>query len=252
MFTSERHEIIKEMLIEQGKVSVKDLSEKFSLSEDAIRKDLRKMEQEGILKRVYGGAILKEAKYIRNVDERKDVNADAKKEIAQKAYDLIEAGDTIFLDISTTNIYLAKLLFNGKKNCFIVSNMIEILQILAGNAQLTIIGTGGTVNKELNGFVGTMTMDVVKNYHFDKAFLGTLGISKAFDKFTTFDMDDGFVKKMVIEHSEETYVMMDHTKFYQQGSYHYASLQEATCIITDSQLDASIQRKLKTQKIQYC
>lgn len=249
MFTSERHEQILHKLQIEGKVKVKELSEMFNVSEDCIRKDLKQLEAAGHLKRAYGGAIAVDDRLIRDVFARKDKDADVKKEIAKKAYDLIETGETIFLDISTTNIYLAQLLATGKKSCIIVSNMIEILQILAKNPLLNVIGTGGNVNMELNGFVGAMTLSIIKQHYFDRCFIGTLGVDETFTHLTTFDLDDGLVKAAAINNSKTKYVVMDAHKFSSYGNFKFIKLSEIDLIISDSKIESKVKKKLKANKI---
>lgn len=251
MFTSERHAQILEQLNNEGKVKVKELSELFDVSEDCIRKDLKQLEHAGKLKREYGGAIAIKDDLIRDVFARKDKDAPIKKEIAKKAYACIEDGETIFLDVSTTNIYLAQLLAQGKKTCIVISNMIEILQILAKNPLLTVIGTGGNVNLELNGFVGAPALSVLEKHLFDRAFVGTLGIDATFTYLTTFDYDDGLIKECVIKNSKQTFVVMDASKFHCAGNFKFAKLSDIDVVISDSHLDAKWRKKLKESKINY-
>lgn len=249
MFASERHQAIIEQLNSEGKVTVKELSARFQVSEDCIRKDLKQLELQGACKRAYGGAILIKEDLIRDVFKRKDHFSTEKKEIAQKAYDIIENGETIFLDISTTNIYLANLLASGNKSCIIISNMIDILQTLAKNPLLSVIGTGGNVNLELNGFVGAATIDIVSRHNFDRCFIGTLGISGDDLSLTTFDLEDGLVKASVIEHSRNKYVVMDAHKFHETGNYRFCSCDSLSAIITNDAIDAKWLKKLKKHNI---
>ena len=251
MFTSERHEKILQKLASEGKVKVKELSTLFAVSEDCIRKDLKQLEHTGKLKREYGGAIALEDLFIRDVFARKDKDASIKKEIAQKAYDCIQNGETIFLDVSTTNIYLAQLLAKGNKAIIVVSNMIEILQTLAKNPLLRVIGTGGNVNLELNGFVGAPTLSILKKHIFDRSFIGTLGVDASFTYLTTFDYDDGLIKECVIHNSKQNFVMMDSGKFHNAGNFKFAKLSAIDVIISDSKLDQKMKKKLKENKINY-
>lgn len=118
MFTEERQSAIEKCLRENGKVKVKELSEIFQVTEDCIRKDLKTLENAGKLKRTYGGAILSQDYPLkRDVVDRRQFNLDKKRTIAAKAFKLIKNNETIFLDISTTNIELAKLLGHVKYAC---------------------------------------------------------------------------------------------------------------------------------------
>ena len=105
MFVEERQSAIMEELHANGKVKVKELSERFSVSEDLIRKDLSALEAKGLLKKAYGGAVLIRENIHRKIAaQRKDVNQEEKRGIAKAAVDLIQEGDVVFLDISTVNI----------------------------------------------------------------------------------------------------------------------------------------------------
>lgn len=131
MFTEERLSEIEKRLRSRGKVKVKELSEYFQVTEDCIRKDLKILENAGKLKRTYGGAILSQDYPLeRDVIDRRNYHLENKKIIARKAFQLIRDGETIFLDISTTNIELARLLAESGKRVEAVSNMIDIVQIL--------------------------------------------------------------------------------------------------------------------------
>ena len=111
MFTEERREAVIRKLNLEGKVRVRELSEEFQVTEDCIRKDLKALENAGRLKRTYGGAILSQDYPLeRDVVDRRKVNVEKKAVIAAKAVELIRENETIFLDISTTNIRIAELL----------------------------------------------------------------------------------------------------------------------------------------------
>ena len=98
MFVEERQSAIMEELHANGKVKVKELSERFSVSEDLIRKDLSALEAKGLLKKAYGGAVLIRENIHRKIAaQRKDVNQEEKRGIAKAAVDLIQEGDVVFL-----------------------------------------------------------------------------------------------------------------------------------------------------------
>ena len=124
MFTEERLEQILNILDKNGRVKVKDLSELFNVSESMIRKDLKKLESEGVLQRTYGGAILNR-KFSSNIpiDSRMKVNLDTKELIAEKAFKLIDEGDVVFLESSSINFFLAKLIANSTKKITLITNI---------------------------------------------------------------------------------------------------------------------------------
>lgn len=234
MFITERHEKIQERLNAEGRVTVKELSRFFSVSEDCIRKDLKVLEKEGKLKRTYGGAVHStDYPLMRDVIDRHDVNQEKKDLVAEKAMRIIRENETIFLDISTTNIRLAKLLVQWGKHIVVVSNMIDILQILSGSKEITAIGTGGTMVRTVNGFLGAETIEFIKRYSFDRAFIGTCGLDFTDSTITTLGAEDGLTKRAILNSSRHNYLVMENDKFYFNDSYKFARFDEIDEIITN-------------------
>lgn len=251
MFAEERHAEIESILLTEGKVKVKELSSLFSVTEDCIRKDLKVLENKGKLRRTYGGAILSKSYPLdREVVDRKMYHMEQKERIARKAMEFIEENETIFLDISTTNILLARLLAKSKKKILVVSNMIDILQILVKNPLITVIGTGGTMHSKVNGFMGALTIETLNSYSFDKAFIGTCGIDIRDSTFTTFGAEDGLTKKAIINNSRHKFIMIENEKFYFNESYKYANFDDITGVFTDKKPEKSIDEILKSSDIQ--
>lgn len=241
MYTEERLDAITRALQEKGKVRVKELSEQFHVTEDCIRKDLKALENAGKLKRTYGGAILSQDYPLeRDVVDRKNYHVDKKRVIARKAFELIKEGETVFLDISTTNMELAKLLASQSKRVVAVSNMIDILQILAKNPRITAIGTGGTMYQGVNGFMGIAAIEVIRQYSFDRVFIGSCGIDMVDGTITTLGAEDGLTKKAAIQNGRHKYVVMEREKFYFNESYKFAHLDDVSGIVTDEYPDKSI------------
>ncbi|WFR55997.1 DeoR/GlpR family DNA-binding transcription regulator [Anaerocolumna sp. AGMB13025] len=250
MFTEERLDAILQILKQDGKVRVKNLSEQFQVTEDCIRKDLKVLENSGKLKRTYGGAILSQDYPLeRDVIDRRTYNEDKKLIIAKKAAELIKDHETIFLDISTTNIKLAEILVENRKQLVVVSNMIDILQTLARSSTITAIGTGGTMYRTVNGFMGAATIEVIKQYSFDRAFIGSCGVDMVDQSITTLGVEDGLTKKAALLSSRHKYVVMERDKFYFNDSYKFAHFDDINGIITDESPDQSTQNVLDSAGI---
>lgn len=235
MFIEERHSEILNILNAEGKVIVNDLSKKFNVTKDCIRKDLKTLENKNLLKRTYGGAVsIRKSAHYKKIDARKDFNVESKSAIAKKCFDLIEDGETIFLDISTTNIILAKLLSKSNKKLTIVTNMIDIISIISNETNnIKVISPGGIICKDLNGFTGSMTIENISNYRFSKAFIGSCGVNILDRSVTTFDFEDGNTKKAIIKNSKLVYLVMENRKFYFDGSFKFATLNNINAIITE-------------------
>ena len=246
MFAEERLDSIINILENEGKIKVKDLSIKFNVTEDCIRKDLKTLESKGLLKRTYGGAVqVRGTAEVKDVVTRKDINISTKSLIAEKAFKLINHRETIFLDISTTNILLAKLLASSDKQITVVTNMLDILNVLSTPSNIRVIATGGILNRNLDGFTGAPTIEAISKYKFDKSFIGSCGIDVFDESITTFDIDDGITKKAILESSKKSFVVMESSKFHIDGNYKFACLGDIDSIITDADPKEEISSILK-------
>ena len=242
MFLEERQEIILQMLATEGKVKVRELSEKFKVTEDCIRKDLGSLEKQGRLKRTYGGAVrLRENSHMVEVSKHRHTDVEAKQRIAQAAVRLIHERDMVFLDISTSNLAIAELLVKSGRDITVATNMIDILVILARNPKIRVIFAGGKINKSRDGFWGGMTLDFISRLKPDVAFVGAVGVDVKENSVSTYDIDDGINKAAIIRHSKKAYVVAEARKLSTDGNYNYTTLDTLSGLITDSMPSKEIQ-----------
>ncbi|NTW72726.1 MAG: DeoR/GlpR transcriptional regulator [Eubacteriaceae bacterium] len=251
MFAQERLDNIYQMISLHGKVFVKDLSEKFGVSEDAIRKDLKILEKQGIIQRTYGGAMLKKQLVsFSAVNERTTENAlPAKKKIAEKAFSLLKPQETVLLDISSINMLLAEMIRDSRLEITVISNSIDILYILSKSKSTTLISPGGMYFHEAGGFVGSETIDSIKKYNVQKAFIGSCGIDLDTGTLTTFNVEDGNTKREFIRCGRDVYLVMENRKFFYEGIYKFADLTDINTIITEEPPAKNIAAHLKKLKV---
>ena len=176
MLAIERKNQILEKLHQEGKVVVSDLSRLYQVTEETIRRDLEKLENEGLAKKTYGGAILNQSL---NTDVpytvRKRTNVDAKKYIAELIGSLINDGDYIALDASSTALFVVKNIIH-KKNITLITNSIEILLELAEKSNWNILSTGGALKEGSLSLVGYSAERMVSEFHVDLAVCSCKGI----------------------------------------------------------------------------
>lgn len=247
MFVKERLDIILKLLNENGKIEVNELSRQFNVSKDLIRKDLQKLEDQGLLERTYGGAVPKRtiAKNL-SVWSRLSSNIEEKKKIAKKAVTLINPNETIFLDITSINYFLADEILKKDISITVITNMIDVMHLLYHSNNIKLIGIGGTLNKELDGFVGSVSIDQIKKYKSDKAFLGVVGIDTISGSLTTFDSEDGLTKEAIINSAKKRYLITEKQKTFQDGNFIYSNIDEFDGIISDDMpkdIKSSIKKK---------
>lgn len=247
MFVKERQRLILEDLRKNGQVRVKDLSQQFQVSEDLIRKDLAALQQQGYLQKIYGGGVYRQENTHHMLStQRKLMHVDAKEKIVEKAYELIRVGMFVFLDISSFSVYLAQYLVQHEINITVVTNMVEVVNILAPT-EIKVICVGGEFDYGHDGFVGTLTNQFLEKFRFDLAFLGCVGIDVFSQSIMTYMANDGATKANVIQRSKQSYLLCEYDKFFQLGNYTYAMIDEFTGLISDRPLPVEMQEEvLKT------
>lgn len=233
MFLAERHQKILEILEQEGRVAVPSLAEQFDVTEDCIRKDLKQLSAEGKCRRVYGGATKVEVPTAREVSGRMAQGSAEKLAIAEKALKLIKPGQTVFLDIATTNLHLARLIARDNIACTVVSPMVDVLAAVAASTCVRGICPGGTMHPELNGFVGPLAVEGLERFRFELAFIGTWGLDPETREAFTLDPDDGIVKAKAIERAANSYLVSETRKVGTYGTYRYARFGDFDAIVCD-------------------
>lgn len=215
---AERRQKILEVLKLQRSVTCTELCRQFDVSLGTVRNDLELLEGSGCLKRTYGGAVLldqQEEKTVR-FGEREVINAGIKDSIGIKAAELMENGETIFIDASTTSLFLANHL-KGKKNLTVITNAERVVMALSGEEGIRVICTGGVLRKSNLSYVGEMAEHLVRtNFYADKAFFSCYGISQQFGIFDAVESEAN-VKKAMFASAKKAILLCDSSKFEKVG-----------------------------------
>lgn len=246
MFVEERQDKIIDLLHKNGRVRVKDLSQLFQVTEDLIRKDLTSLEEKGLLKRTYGGAVLVKTNIRReSAGQRKDINIKEKQLIAKKAKAVIVNNNVVFLDISTVNIEVAYVLAREQMPCTVVTNMVEIMQILAKAPHIKLFFVGGELDYGQDGFVGDLANEIIKMFKFDVAFMGVVAIDVFDNAVYTYMPNDGITKQHVLSNSKLSFLLCEQDKFNQNANFKYAKVNDCDAVITGNQFDDKVAKQLK-------
>lgn len=226
MFGEERKTKILEQMKIQNSVSVLELSQLFNVSESTIRRDLKELEDENLIRRTHGGAIaLESVNFEPTFIEKEDKYREEKEQIAKKAVEFIEEGDTILLDSGTTIYHLVKELKRFNK-LTVVTNSIIFAQELQDVKGIEVIITGGILRKETLALVGPFTEQILSSLKVDKAFIGTNGID-IHEGITTPNIVEAATKKQMIKSAKEVILLADHTKI---GKVAFAKVAKVTDI----------------------
>lgn len=245
---SDRRRMIVELVQESGSKTVAELCSLFDVSEMTIRRDLRDLDREGVIRRVHGGAVSSLGRsYEPPYTIRSTRNAEIKRAIGRKAAELIVDGDSIALDVGTTTLEIAQAL-QGKHNLTIITASLSIANEIVSNLSLTsevrLILTGGIVRSGELSMIGNIAAQTYADFHVDKAFIGVGGISEE-DGLTEYNLEDAIVKKPMIQNAQQRIVVADSTKIGRTTFTSFAPLSMVDTLITDSQIPAEALSKFE-------
>lgn len=234
-----RHEKIMEVLLTHKEVTVAELSDQLGVTGKTIREDLAKLEEQGLLMRVHGGAILAQSDQYGILPSREPLakHGEEKKEIARKALLHIQDGDIIALDGGSTTLEIARRLDN--RPLTVVTNDVYIISELAAKDQIRLVVPGGY--RVRNMLAGPESATYIRQLNIQKAFVSATGIHPEHG-LSIYTGDLIAFKRAVIETSREVIAVMNHQKFGQTALRTFARLDEVTRIIADQGLTPATAR----------
>ncbi len=235
-----------QLLHEMQSVKTADLIARFGVSFETVRRDLEYLEQEGFLKRVHGGATLPAADYQKElpftVREMKRIQE--KRELAQVAIRFVEEGQSLFLDVSTTNTEFAKGLMTRFDRLTILTNSFQIASLLMAKPQFTIVFIGGVVRNSERCVVGDFAEAFVSQFHADLFFMSVSGISLK-EGLTDYGISEIQLKKKMLERAQKVIVLADSSKFNAVSLTPVCGLDKVDRIVTDSGVDRAVLERYK-------
>lgn len=191
---------------------VRELSEKLKVTPETIRKDLTILEGEGKLIKTHGGAFIRDGvKNDIDVRIRETIYLAAKEKIGLKCSELIEDGDTVILDASTTSLQIAKNIVN-KNKVTVLTNSLKVAGELSNYSNIKLVLLGGTLDRSSLSFVGNNTEEMLEKYFVDKAFVSCRGISMEHG-ITDSNEFQAIIRKLMFKKGQKKYLVIDMTKF---------------------------------------
>ncbi|WEK54678.1 MAG: DeoR/GlpR family DNA-binding transcription regulator [Candidatus Cohnella colombiensis] len=235
--SEERKRVILDQLKVEGQVKVPDLSVRFTVSEETVRRDLMLLEKEGLAKRVYGGAVsVKPTSFEPPYLQRQKVKMDEKARIGRTAAKLIESGDTIAIDVGTTTLELAKAIA-GQERLTILTNSLAVAYHLmeslnSGRFSGKIIVIGGELNPEQQSLSGTISEHTMSQFRIDKAFISIGGLSLK-RGISDYDLNETSMSRRMVEAAFQTIVLADKSKFDKEAFVEIVPLRQVHTIVSD-------------------
>jgi DeoR family glycerol-3-phosphate regulon repressor len=181
---------------------------------------------------------------------RQDKNTEVKQRIAAKALSLINEGDTVFLDISTTNAELARLIVASNLKITVVTNMVAVMIQFCVSCPATLVFIGGSLSPVMDGFIGAETIAGIRRFRFDTAFMGVVGVDLYRNRVETYLLDDGLTKEAAMDSSKKKYLLMDPQKFSNEAPVKFAELEEFAGLITSDPLPEAMTDTLKKHGVE--
>lgn len=249
MFGVERRSLIMTILNEKRSASVNEIAAQFGVVEETIRRDLKELEAQGLLIRTHGGAVLSEDSSLEApLEIREGINIAGKDSIALQAAALISDGDTIILDASTSSLFVAKHI-KDKKGLTVITNAVKVILELAGCDNITVVSMGGVLRRSSLSCVGRAAENLLDNYHAGKLFFSCKGFSIN-RGLTDSNEQESDLRRKMIESSDKSIFLCDHTKFDMVGYVATAKLEDIDLMITDSDLPPEWASKMRESGVE--
>jgi DeoR/GlpR family transcriptional regulator of sugar metabolism len=244
MLSEERHQIILNILENQGSVLVTDLVSQFDVSEMTIRRDLDVLERKGLLRRVHGGAVSDRGRsYEPPFLSRSTTHQEEKERIGKMAAELVRSGDSITLDVGTTTLEVARHLAE-KQNLTIITPCFQIAALLCENPSIRLILTGGILRHSELSMVGHLAERVFDEFYVDKLFLAAAGVDFE-GGLTEYNLEDTLVKQAMIRTAKQVILVTDASKFNRVAFTAIAPINVIDTVVTDRSVPPSIVSRLK-------
>ncbi len=251
MLASERKLKIIELLEQKHSVTVSELTALFPVSLETVRRDLEALEKDGLLKRVYGGAVsVKKMKNYERLSSRSSENIKEKQLLAQTAASLIHSGDIIMIDGGTTAISLAEYISGRFKELTVITHSLAVFRILSRQPDYKLILTGGQFFSDEEAFFGHLAVDTLRQLHADKCFLMPsavslhMGISDFMEEFIP-------LQRQMLLSADKVFVLADSSKIGTDAMMKIAPLDPSYTYITDAGLPEDIRDIYRQHGIEF-
>ena len=232
MLAIERRREILARLNANGKVIVTELAKEFDVTEETIRRDLDRLDKEGLASKTYGGAVTKRnAALDLPYNVREIANVEEKKMISEKVSELISDGDRLMLDSSSTALYIVKKL-KDKKGLTIITNSVKILIELADKNDWTVLSTGGVLKNGAMSLNGSSAEKMIGSYYVDAEICSCKGLDTELG-ITDSNEKDTLIKQAMFASAEKKILALDSEKFDKKSFVKVCSVNKIDIIVTD-------------------
>lgn len=242
MLAKERYQRILNQLNKTGAVTTTELTESLQVSVETVRRDLLHLEKLGQLQRVHGGAVSMSAMLpYEELPHRMESNPSGKAELCATAAQLVEEGDTIFIDSGSTAVFFAQALLQRSVRITIVTHSMDVFDILSGKDGFQVVLCGGFYDSHEKAFHGQLTIDMLKRVHVCKAFLCPSAVS-----ITSGVWDYSYaliqIQQQALTLCDKVIILADSGKFEKNAMLKLCDITASHTFVTDSALPSHIKQ----------
>lgn len=246
MMQDERLKAIHQHMRDNGRIRIEQICEMFQVSRDSARRDLVKLEEARLIVRVHGGAILPSSGAATKPYEERIQNLEAKQRIGRAAARLIQDGETLFVDASTTVQAAVEAI--SAQDITTVTNSIDVAAAL-GKSQIGQVHLlGGEYNTWHRNVTGPQTIAMIREFRVQTLLLGACAITS--DGLSSPLVEEAYVKREMAARADRVVVLADRSKFQQSFLHHVCSLESIDVLVTDAEPPAMVQELLMKHGIE--
>jgi DeoR/GlpR family transcriptional regulator of sugar metabolism len=240
MLVAERRNAIKDLILKNGSAKVDELARQFEVSEETIRRDLARLDRDGIVEKNYGGAtalseVQKMMLDFTPFQQRRLLNAKEKRSIAREAASMVAPGMTIFIDGGSTTCSTIPFL-SGRERLTVITNSLEAGRDCAQISGWTIIVLGGQVVTKSMSMVGPYVESQLSNLSIDVALMGATGVSVR-GGCTSGNLFEANVKRKVMERADKGVLLVDSSKMGCVSPFAFAHFSDFDTVIISPDID---------------
>lgn len=245
----DRQQQIIDLVNRQQRVTISNLCEAFQISQSTARRDLQILAEQGEIRRVHGGALaVSRAQAEPPVLERMKQQASEKQRIGQAAANLIRNGETVFLGSGTTVLEVARNLVTHQ-HLTVITNSLPVVNILANQPNITLVGLGGVLRASELSFIGHITEQSLSELRAEKVILSTRALS--LERGLTNDfLPETLTDRAILQAGEQIILVADHTKCGRVSTALLAPVTSVHILVTDDQTPVDFILALREKGIQ--
>jgi DeoR/GlpR family transcriptional regulator of sugar metabolism len=239
VFADERQRRIAEFVMGRGRARIGELAAQFAVTEQTVRKDLRVLQDQGVLKRTHGGAIALHPLVDRELAGREATNQDAKRRIGRACLELLRDGDSTFFDSGTTVASIARALSTAQhtssprpRNVSILTSALDVAREVADLPFVEHVLLGGQLHSQGGAVVGALALENLQRFTVEIAFIGVSGFSG--DGISVATVAEAQLKAAAIERARHVVVPFDSSKAGASDFARICSLDELDTVVMES------------------